>query len=144
MTESLTWLTALLGGALIGLSASLLLLGDGRIAGISGILAGVLTPVRGEVAWRVLFLAGLATGGIAVRLVAPRALAIEAPQALAVYAVAGVLVGLGARLGGGCTSGHGVCGVSRLSRRSLIATSAFIASGAATVYVVRHLLGALP
>lgn len=140
--ENFTPLASLVGGGLIGLSASLLLLGDGKIAGISGILGGALAPQRGDAAWRVVFLAGLLSGGLAVRLVAPEALAIAAPQPLAVYAAAGLLVGYGTRLGNGCTSGHGVCGLSRGSKRSLVATLAFMGAGVATVWVVRHVLGA--
>jgi hypothetical protein len=144
MLEHVSWLGPILGGALIGLSASMLLLGDGKIAGVSGILAGALSARRGDFAWRVLFVAGLVSGGVAVRLLAPGALALAAPLPLLAYAAAGVLVGWGTRLGNGCTSGHGVCGISRASRRSLLATCTFMASGAATVYLVRHVLGGLP
>jgi uncharacterized membrane protein YedE/YeeE len=125
----------LFGGALIGLAAVLLLFWNGRIAGISGIVAGVLRPAAGEVAWRVTFLAGLLAGGILLAVVYPDALALRAPRSLALVALAGVLVGYGTRLGSGCTSGHGVCGIGRLSPRSIVATLVFMATGALTVYV---------
>jgi len=140
--ESFTPFASLLGGVLIGLAASLLLLGDGKIAGISGIVAGVLQPRRGDLAWRVAFLLGIASGGLVVRALAPDLVAVAHVQPLAIYVVAGLLVGYGTRLGYGCTSGHGVCGLSRLSKRSLVATASFMAAGFVTVYVVRHLIGA--
>ena len=132
---------ALLGGALIGLGSWLLLILNGRIAGISGIFGGLLEPKSGEVAWRVLFLAGL-IGGVAVHhfLVAPGGgitLAASWPMVL----IAGVLVGMGTRWSGGCTSGHGICGISRLSVRSIVATCIFVGVAAATVLVVRHAAG---
>jgi uncharacterized protein len=128
-------LASLFGGILIGVSASLLLLAQGRIAGVSGVMGGLLKRRPGDLAWRLLFLAGLAAGGL---LVAPRASLPHAPAPLMV--AAGLLVGFGTRLGGGCTSGHGVCGIGHLSRRSIIATFTFMASGALTVFVVRHVL----
>jgi uncharacterized membrane protein YedE/YeeE len=139
--ESFTPLPSLLGGILIGLSASLLLLSHGRVAGISGIYAGVLPPRAKGSAFRIWFLAGLFLAGLVTRLVWPSAFASLPVAGLGVTAVAGLLVGFGTRLGGGCTSGHGVCGLSQLSARSLVATLAFMATGMATVYVVRHLLG---
>lgn len=126
---------ALLGGALIGLAASLLLLTSGRVAGVAGILGGVLLGPRGERAWRVAFLAGLVVAGFAAALVAPGVVA-ASPRSLPLVALAGLLVGVGTRLGSGCTSGHGVCGVSRLSPRSLVATAIFVAIGALTAGVV--------
>lgn len=131
----------LLGGALIGLAASLLLILNGRIAGISGIVAGLLRPVAGEVAWRVAFLGGLFAGGVALSVADPVALEVGVPAPLGMIALAGLLVGYGTRLGNGCTSGHGVCGVSRLSPRSLVATATFILTGALTVYLVHSGLG---
>ena len=129
---------SLAGGMLIGLSASLLLVGTGRVAGISNILGGVALPQRGDVGWRVLFLLGLlAAGGLAALLV-PESIG-SSPRPLVVLAVAGLLVGIGTRLGSGCTSGHGVCGVSRLSMRSLIATVTFVIVGMATVALVRSI-----
>jgi uncharacterized membrane protein YedE/YeeE len=142
--EEFTPFSSLLGGALIGVSASLLLAADGKIAGVSGILGGVLEPRRGDTAWRVVFLVGLVSGGFFVQLLAPEALRIAAPRSLVVYGVAGLLVGYGTRLGNGCTSGHGVCGLSRGSKRSLVATLSFMAAGAITVYLARHVWGGLP
>lgn len=129
---------SLSGGILIGIAAAMLVLLNGRIAGISGILGGVLVPKRSDIAWRVAFVAGLLAAPWAYLLFAPAA----APRIEADFGtliVAGLLVGLGTRYGSGCTSGHGVCGLSRLSPRSLVATGAFMAAGFATVYVVRHL-----
>ena len=135
-----TPLAAALGGMMIGLAAALLVLLQGRIAGISGIVGGLLlSPPRGDVAWRIAFVAGLVAAPVLYRLLAPLpAITIETgiPQLL----VAGLLVGFGTRLGSGCTSGHGVCGLSRRSPRSLAATGLFMAAGIATVYAVRHLL----
>ncbi len=136
-----TPLASALGGALIGLSASILLLFNGRIAGISGIFAGLLSPVRGEIAWRAAFAGGLVLGGAALYLAAPSFFAVTYDRTLAAVAVAGLLVGFGVRLASGCTSGHGVCGISRLSVRSLVATLTFITTGAITVYCVRVLGG---
>ncbi len=132
--------SALAGGALIGLAASVLLALNGRVAGISGILGGLLVPVRGDVAWRALFLAGLGAGALLVLILAPSSFG-ASPRGLGTLAVAGALVGAGTRLGNGCTSGHGVCGLSRLSVRSLVATLTFIATGAATVTAARVLGG---
>lgn len=139
MTAS--FLLPLLGGALIGLGVSLLLLTQGRVAGISGIVGSLLSPVRGDIAWRVFFLGGLLTGGL---LLAWRLPASLPPMVLpdsggtALLGVAGLLVGFGTRLGNGCTSGHGVCGLSRGSPRSLAATLTFMATGVLTVFVARH------
>ncbi len=140
MVEINPWL-ALLGGGLIGFAAWLLLALNGRIAGVSGIFSGLLSPRAGEVGWQVLFLVGL-IGGAAVYhfLVAPeRGVMLAAGWPLVI--VAGLLVGVGTRLGGGCTSGHGICGISRLSVRSMVATCTFVGVAAATVLVVRHGLG---
>ncbi len=134
-----TPISSLLGGALIGLAAALLLLLNGRIAGVSGILGGLLergTTDRGE---RIAFVGGLIAGPLLFALIMPRPTITIDVSVLTVIA-AGLLVGYGTRLGGGCTSGHGVCGVARLSPRSLIATAVFMAVGIATVYVMRHLL----
>lgn len=136
MNGELTLVPALLGGLLIGASASLLWLGSGRVAGISGILAGALRGDFGERRWRLLFLAGLLGGGLLLALLQPRALG-TAPAPLPVLAAAGLLVGFGARLGNGCTSGHGVCGVARLSRRSLVATLTFFGVAIAVVWLRR-------
>lgn len=129
-----------LGGLLIGVSASALLLLNGRIAGITGILDGVLYPGRDEWGWRPVFLAGLLAGGAAM-LLADRAMFGDVPgRSLPAMLAAGLLVGFGTRLANGCTSGHGVCGIARLSPRSLVATGVFIVTGALTVYGI-HLLG---
>jgi uncharacterized membrane protein YedE/YeeE len=149
--ESFTPLSSLAGGALIGLAASVLLLIHGRVAGISGVLGETLRGkgLRGEGAFRGAFLAGLFLAGLGLRLVYPAAFpaapagASASSQALlfGITAAAGLFVGYGTRLGSGCTSGHGVCGLSRFSKRSLAATLTFMTAGAATVFVVRHVLG---
>jgi len=129
------------GGVLIGLAAAMFVLLNGRIAGISGILGGLLRPVTGDIGWRVAFLGGMVLAPVLWQLVsALPPMQIEAGYPLLL--VAGFLVGISTRYGAGCTSGHGVCGISRLSPRSLVATAAFMASGFATVYVIRHVLGA--
>lgn len=136
--QNFTPLPALAGGVLIGLSASLLLIGSGRIAGISGILGDLCFGERQSGAWRAWFLAGLLGGGALVEWLAPGSIQ-SAAQPFWVLGVAGVLVGLGTRLGGGCTSGHGVCGVSRFSRRSIFATLTFMGAGMLTVAIARGL-----
>jgi len=139
--EHFTPVDSLIGGMLIGLSASALLLFDGKIAGISGIVAGLLSPAKNDALWRAVFVAGLLVGGLLLRLLSPQTFEIGIVRSWGALALAGLLVGFGTRLGNGCTSGHGVCGISRFSRRSLVATVTFIATGAAAVYVVNHLLG---
>ena len=130
--------SALAGGVLIGVAAAMLVLLNGRIAGISGILGGLLRPATGDIAWRVAFLLGLVAAALAYTLfAAPPELQINASYGALV--MAGLLVGVGTRYGSGCTSGHGVCGLSRLSPRSLVATAAFMSAGFATVFVLRHL-----
>ncbi len=134
-----TWLIALAGGVLIGLSATLLLWLNGRVAGVSGILGGVLFPRSGDVSWRVAFLVGLiAAGGLYMALV-PGAPLPRTDFSRTGLIVAGLLVGFGTRMGNGCTSGHGVCGLGRLSMRSLAAVLTFMATAIATTFVVRHL-----
>ncbi|MES2148446.1 MAG: YeeE/YedE family protein [Pseudomonadota bacterium] len=125
------------GGALIGSAAALLVLLNGRIAGISGILGA--RPKRGDVAWRVAFIAGLMGAPLLFGLFAPLP-AVRIDASVGALAVAGLLVGFGSRYGSGCTSGHGVCGLSRLSLRSALATAVFMATGFLTVYVARHAL----
>ena len=139
--HNFTPLASLLGGVLIGLSASAMLLLNGKIAGISGILAGVLKPVTGDTLWRICFLSGLLAGGLLLRESLPVAFAFGLIRPFPLLAIAGLLVGFGTRLGSGCTSGHGVCGVSRLSPRSLVATATFIFTGALVVYLLNHLAG---
>jgi uncharacterized membrane protein YedE/YeeE len=131
--------TALLGGLLIGLAASAFVLLNGRIAGISGILGGLLRPARGDIAWRAAFLAGLVLAPIAYALFSPLP-EVRVDAGAGTLVAAGLLVGLGTRYGAGCTSGHGVCGLSRLSARSLFATGSFMLAGFLTVFVLRHLI----
>ena len=126
-----------LGGALIGLSATLLLLFNGRIAGISGIVSGALFTRAGDTLWRWAFLAGLILGGLALFAGSPELFSVTSGRPIWAIALAGLAVGFGVRLGSGCTSGHGVCGLSRLSPRSLVATLTFIASGAVAVSLFR-------
>ena len=133
--------SAAIGGVVIGLAAALLVLVNGRVAGISGIVGGMLRPRAGEFGWRLAFTAGLIVAPIAYALIA-RQPAITIDAGYPVLVIAGLLVGIGTRYAGGCTSGHGVCGLSRLSPRSLVATLAFMAAGFATVFVVRHMIGA--
>ena len=133
---------ALLGGALIGLSAVLLLWLNGRIAGISGILYGLFTRQSDERNWRLLFVVGLVLGGVIYQVVTNAPLATRTGFSLPILIVAGLLVGIGSRLGSGCTSGHGVCGISRLSQRSVLATITFITTAIITVTVVRLISGA--
>lgn len=131
--------SALAGGILLGLAAAALVLGNGRVLGISGIVGGLFSPRRSEVAWRLTFLLGLVLSPVVyTSLGALPTPTIEASTPTLV--VAGLLVGLGTRYGAGCTSGHGVCGLARLSPRSLVATVAFMAAGFATVFVIRHVL----
>ncbi|HVK78561.1 MAG TPA: YeeE/YedE thiosulfate transporter family protein [Kofleriaceae bacterium] len=132
-------LVPLAGGALIGLAASMLLLIHGRVAGVSGILGELLTA-PGERTWRLAFILGLVAAGVVGAAVAPAAIG-ASPASKAGVVIAGLLVGFGTRTGGGCTSGHGVCGISRLSPRSLVATVVFIAAAMITVAVVRALGG---
>ena len=138
-THFTPWLS-LTGGVLIGLAAVMLVLLNGRIAGISGILAGAVFSAGDERRWRLAFLAGLFLSPWLYRL-AVGVPVMQFDVGWPVLVIAGMLVGFGTRLGSGCTSGHGVCGLSRLSRRSLAATIVFMAAGFATVYVVRHLIG---
>ncbi len=131
--------TALVGGVLIGLSAAAFILFNGRIAGISGILGGLLRPQRGDAGWRLAFLAGLLAAPVLYGMVtALPEVTIDAGAGTLV--AAGLLVGVGTRYGSGCTSGHGVAGISRGSPRSLVATAAFMFAGFLTVYIVRHVL----
>ena len=130
--------SSLAGGLIIGAAAAAFVLLNGRIAGISGILGGLLRPARGDIGWRLAFLLGLVSAPLAYALLAaPPAVTVEADGLTLV--VAGLLVGVGTRYGAGCTSGHGVCGISRLSPRSLVATAAFMLAGFATVFLTRHL-----
>lgn len=131
--------TSLAGGLLIGLAAAMFLLFNGRIAGISGIVGGLLHSPRNDSAWRLAFLLGMVLAPFFYGLVAPLP-AVQIDADTVTLMIAGLLVGIGTRYGSGCTSGHGVCGLSRRSPRSLAATAAFMLSGFVTVYLVRHLL----
>lgn len=131
----------LAGGALIGLSAALLVLADGRVAGISGIAAGLLGRPGEDTAWRLAFVAGLLIGPVPVAVLMGRAPQVRIEASYPLLLLAGLLVGFGTRLGSGCTSGHGVCGLARLSPRSLAAVATFMASAAATVFLLRHAMG---
>lgn len=129
---------SLAGGLIIGAAAAAFILLNGRIAGISGILGGLLRPARGDIGWRLAFVLGLAGAPLAYALAAASPAATVEADGLTLVA-AGLLVGVGTRYGAGCTSGHGVCGISRLSPRSLVATPAFMLAGFATVFLTRHL-----
>ena len=138
-TEFTPW-SALAGGVLIGMAAAMFVLLNGRIAGISGVIGGLFKPVTGDVAWRAAFVIGLVGAPLIYRLFA----ALPLPRIDASFAalvLAGGLVGVGTRYGSGCTSGHGVCGLARLSPRSFVATGAFMGAGFATVFVTRHMFG---
>ncbi|ANW27288.1 hypothetical protein BA953_24575 [Vibrio coralliilyticus] len=132
--ESFPWLS-LIGGALLGLSATMLLMVNGKVAGVSGIVNGVLSPKRNDLVWRLLFLIGMVAGGALSVMV----IGIEIPSTESiptfVLVIAGLLVGFGTRLSNGCTSGHGICGVGRLSFRSIVATAIFMVVAALTVYI---------
>ena len=132
--------SSLAGGVLIGLATAMFLLLNGRIAGISGILGGLLRPIKSDTWWRVAFVAGLIFSPIAYRVAAPFP-AVQIDTSTASLIMAGLLVGIGTRYGSGCTSGHGVCGLSRLSPRSMVATAMFMLAGFVTVFVTRHLIG---
>jgi uncharacterized membrane protein YedE/YeeE len=141
MATEFTPVSALIGGALIGAAATLLLWSLGRVAGVSGIVNSALEQREGR-AWRLAFVLGLVAGAgiwFMVSVAAPRA-----GFALPWLVTAGLLVGFGTRVGGGCTSGHGICGLARLSKRSLVAVAVFMGAGFATVYVLRHVAGSLP
>ena len=141
MTE-FTPVSSLAGGALIGVAATLLLWLDGRVAGISGIVGGLLRRQPADMAWRGAFVVGLLGGGVVLRLVAPATIAFTLARSTPALIIAGLLVGYGTQLGNGCTSGHGVCGLSRGSRRSFAATLTFMATGMLIALAVRVLGGA--
>ena len=139
--EHFTPVSALIGGLLIGLSACLLMLFDGRVAGITGIVKRVWPPVSGDVVWRVAFVAGLIGGAGAYFALTGEGGISRAHAAPALLIVAGFLTGWGTSMGNGCTSGHGVCGLARLSKRSMVATACFLVTGLVTTGVMRHVLG---
>jgi hypothetical protein len=141
LETTFTPLAGLLGGALIGLASALLLLGNGKIAGVSGILGGSLFAASEDRAWRLAFLVGLPLGAWLARQLSGDALGFAMTQRPEILIAGGLLVGIGTQLGSGCTSGHGVCGLARGSRRSIVATFTFMATGFITVFVMRHWLG---
>jgi uncharacterized membrane protein YedE/YeeE len=132
--------TALGGGALIGLAATILWVSLGRVAGVSGVWGEILAPATRDRGWRMAFVAGMVVAGVVAAMVSPSSIT-RSPAPLAVVALGGLLVGFGTRLGTGCTSGHGVCGLARFSRRSLIAVMTFMLTGGVTVAIVRALGG---
>jgi uncharacterized protein len=135
------FITPFYGGILIGTAALLMLLANGRVLGVSGIVGGILSSSTRKQSWRLYFTGGLLAGGLLESFGNPSVFAFTLSRSWVAIVVAGLLVGYGARLGNGCTSGHGICGVSRLSRRSILATILFIATGAAVVFIINHLLG---
>lgn len=142
MATTFTPLASLAGGILIGLAAVLLMMVHGRIAGATGILAGALLPANiADWSWRVAMIAGMVAAPMSVFLVSGAMPAIHVPVSTTALIVGGLIVGVGVTLGSGCTSGHGVCGMARLSKRSLVATLTFMATTFATVYIIRHVLG---
>jgi len=140
--ENFTPVSAVAGGALIGLSAAVLWVANGRIAGISGIVGGMLAPLDADFTWRAAFIAGLIAAPLLYRFAGGSLPDLNSTAQIAVVGAAGLLVGFGTRLGSGCTSGHGVCGVARLSPRSFAATAVFLLTAAATVFLTRHVVGA--
>jgi uncharacterized protein len=139
--EHFTPVSAAIGGALIGLSAALLWLSLGRIAGISGIVGNLASARSAELDWRIAFLAGLIAAPVLYRVLGGSVSSIDIDVAWPIVIVGGVLVGVGTRLGSGCTSGHGVCGMARFSRRSILATTIFMGTAMVTTFVSRHLIG---
>lgn len=139
--DKFTPFSALVGGLLIGASAALFLLLNGRIAGISGVLGGLIHPTRSEIGWRLAFVAGLFVAPLLYTLLGGTLPPITLTPSIGLLIVAGLIVGFGTRLGAGCTSGHGVCGIGRGSPRSLAATAVFMTTAILTVFITRHVLG---
>ncbi len=135
----LDWIYALVGGAIIGLAVTIMLLFNGRVTGISGIVNGMLKPTTGDFLWRFTFVLGLFIGGLILKVIRPEAFTGSLNNTNTTVIIAGLLVGFGTIMGSGCTSGHGVCGISRLSPRSLISTITFIAAGVIAVVIFRKL-----
>ena len=141
--EGFTPVLSSIGGVLIGLAAIALLYFNGRIAGLSGIMGGVLRPQKGDTRWRTLFVAGLLVGALLILWFHPQSMAIRIGVSDTTVILGGLLVGLGTRIGNGCTSGHGVCGVGRLAPRSMVASAVFFSFAVLTTYVMRHVLGGI-
>jgi len=139
--ESFTPFTSLVGGIIIGIAALILLFCVRKIAGVSGIIGGLFPIVRRDAAWRVTFLAGLILGGTVLSQVYPKSIELELTYSTLALTLAGLLVGFGSRLGGGCTSGHGICGLGRLSSRSMIAVLTFMTTGIITAVIVGRFFG---
>ncbi|HAS6878162.1 TPA: YeeE/YedE family protein [Vibrio parahaemolyticus] len=139
MLNVIPW-ESLFGGILLGISATILLLVNGKIAGISGIMNGIISPKKGDYSWRLLFAVGMIAGGLISVLMLGVAAPSTANLSLGMVIAAGLLVGIGTRLGNGCTSGHGICGMGRLSKRSIVATCVFMAVAGLTVFVRLHLV----
>ncbi|EHK5108068.1 YeeE/YedE family protein [Vibrio parahaemolyticus] len=139
MLNVIPW-ESLFGGILLGSSATILLLVNGKIAGISGIMNGIMSPKKGDYSWRLLFAVGMIAGGLISILMLGVAVPSTANLSLGMVIAAGLLVGIGTRLGNGCTSGHGICGMGRLSKRSIVATCVFMAVAGLTVFVRLHLV----
>jgi uncharacterized membrane protein YedE/YeeE len=138
--ENFTPVSGLIGGLLIGLSTVLLILFNGRIAGISGIVGGLLARKGSEIGWRAVFVVGLLLGAFVYMLATGVALPVKVQASMPVMVIAGLLVGFGTRLGSGCTSGHGICGIARFSRRSIVATLVFFVTAIITVFLAQHVL----
>ena len=141
--ENFTPVSALIGGLMLGAAAVILMAFNGRIAGITGITRGVIQPVRGDVMWRVAFLGALIVSPLIYNLAAPEPVTITVSSSLPLLMIGGFLAGLGACVSNGCTSGHGICGMGRLSKRSFAVTATFMATAVVTVYLSRHLFGVL-
>ena len=136
--HNFTPIPAIIGGAMIGFAAAIMLIINGKIAGISGIIGSLSKPVKGDRGWRIAFIAGLVAGPLVVQVLTGQLAAITIENDVPSLITGGLLVGFGTRLGSGCTSGHGVCGISRWSTRSIVATLIFMLAGVATVYIIRH------
>lgn len=136
-------MNAIIGGVLIGVAVSLMMLFNGKVTGISGIISGTLTPKKHDTAWRVFFITGLLVGGVILKVLYPQSLTITTNTSYIDFIFAGLLVGYGTLLGNGCTSGHGVCGISRFSVRSILATGTFITFGIISVVIFKFVRGGL-
>jgi len=143
LSKDKAMIEALIGGAIIGIAVSFMLIGNGRVTGISGITAGLLNFAKHDIGWRIAFITGLLVGGITLNLMRPELFVLSANMSNYDYLIAGLLVGFGSVLGSGCTSGHGVCGISRFSMRSIISTIVYISFGIISVIIFKMLRGGL-